>query len=278
MTVKRSTMECIQLALGTMIIDFRNWCMPDTMAMQDWKRRPLDKAILIAPGRMIDDAQAMLNKHRQANDSRQLPIMIGALAAVATPPDLPNMIGIPYWINTVIPTDPQQRKVKFRTIPRQFRMQLVFIAADPHTVQSVLNQFCSYMTDNEKRRVMVNYDLGGGVSDEFHLTVLENTLYPDTSPTDASNITIGSIDFNCIGLLPQVVGLDPDDADVDASGRDAIIDPNNPNTSGEWGVVVQSDLYNPDDKHGAIRANYDLVQDEATVGRMPLDDNGQVIE
>lgn len=274
MAVKRSTLESIQLALANMLIDFRQWCMADTQAMQDWKDRELKQAIVVASGRMIDDAQAMLGKYRQASDSRQLPVMIAALASLATPPDLPNLIGVPYWQNTVIPTDPLKRHVKFRTIPRQFRMQLAFFAPDPHAVQSVLNQFCAYMTDNEKRRVMVTYDLGGGVSDDFHLTVLENTLYPDTSATDANNIVIGTVDFNCIGLLPQVVGLEPSDSNVDPNGRNPIGGAG----GGEWGVVVQSDLYNPDDTKGVLRAEIDLGTGIDSSSRYKVNAEGQVID
>src|SRR5699024_2719699 len=140
--------------------------------------------------------------------------------------------------------------IKLRTIAKQFRVQIAFVAAEGDTAQAVMNQFVAYMQDDFKRRFKVRYHLGDGVYDDFDLTVLENSLYPDSVPTGQNNMWVNTCDFQVIGLLPQVIGLG-DDFEVDPDNRD----PNNPN--GEWSVVVEADLHKVPEEEMILTAKAD---------------------
>lgn len=251
---RKSSLESVKAAVGRLLIDFKQWSMPDTKAFHHWKNLEVKNAIKVAPSRMIDDVDGMLAKYRQMETDKgfvaPLPVMIVALAQMVSPPEISSIKGIPYWLDTVIPTDPQQRPIKLRTIARQYRVQLAFVCAEGDTCQSVINQFCAYLQDDFKRRVPATYVLGDGVKDDWHLTILENSLYPDSVPTGQNNMAVNTVDFQMVGLLPQVVGLYQEDGQdeygegVDIIGRDdpIILNPEVSLVPQEWASVVEADL------------------------------------
>jgi len=268
-TGRKSSLESVKVALGGLLIDFKKWSKADTKAFAYWKRLPVKDAIKVAPSRMIDDVDSMLSKYRQEETDKgfvaPLPVMIIALAPMVSPPDVSNMRGVPFWLDTMVPTDPENRAIKLRTVPRQYRVQLAFVCAEGDTCQSVINEFCAYMTDDFKRRITATYDLGGGVKDDWHLTVMENSLFPDSVPTGQSNMWVNTVDFQVIGLLPQVVGLE-DDEDVDPDGRDPITWDDG--TKEEWTVIVEADLYGPVKEPTVLRATADPATGERHIERV----------
>lgn len=273
-----TALDSVKSAIGGLLIDFKKWSMPGTKAFKYWKRLPHNEAIKVVPSRMIDDVDSMLAKYRQQVTDKgfvaPLPVMFVALAPMMSPPDVSNMRGVPYWLDTMVPTDTENRKIRLRTIPRQYRVQVAFVGPEGDTSQAVINQFCAYMTDDFKRRFMATYEVGGGVKDNWELTVIENSLYPDTVPTDQKNIWVNTVDFQVIGLEPHIVGLDPDeDYDVDPDGRPPVIEPYNPEQPedylGEWGVVREADLHSIAKEPTIMRA---VANDETlqhTIERVP---------
>lgn len=275
---RKSGLESVKGAVAGLLIDFKGWTMPDTKAFKHWKSLPVGNAIKVAPTRMVDDVDSMLAKYRQQETDKgfvaPLPVLFVAVADMVSPPDVSSLRGTPYWINTVIPTDPKNRPVKLRTIPRQYRVQLAFVCAEGDTCQSLINQFCSYMTDDFKRRFLAKYQLGDGVEVEWELTALENSLFPDKVPTGQNNMTVNTVDFQIIGLLPQVVGLYGDDGKdeygegVDIDGRDPVeIVPGKPQ---EWGVIVEADLKDETREASVLRASADIETGERKVERVKL--------
>ncbi|HAD68272.1 hypothetical protein [Acinetobacter radioresistens] len=280
-----SNLECVKSAVGRLLIDFKKWTKPDTKPFRHWKRLEARHAIQVVAGRMIDDADAMLAKYRQQAPEKDftgpLPIMLVALAPMVSPPDISSLRNTPYWLDTVIPTDPKNTPIKLRTIARQYRVQLLMVSADADTTQSVINQFVAYMGDDYKRRFKVTYDLGNGVKDDWEMTVLENSLYPDSVPSGQNNLSLVTVDFQFVGLLPQVVGLgDEDEEDVDMDGRDPVEIPGeyNPDTGEEikppiqqeWSVIVEADLHHKDRTESEIfRAIADPETGERHIERVP---------
>lgn len=271
---RKSPLESVKSAIGALMIDFKQWSMADTKAFHHWKGLEVKDAIKVAPTRMIDDIDSMLAKYRQQETDKgfvaPLPVMIIALATMVSPPDIASLKGVPFWVDTMVPTDPRNRAIKLRTIAKQFRVQVAFVAAEGDTCQSVINQFCAYMQDDFKRRITAKYTLGDGVQDDWHLTVLENSLFPDSVPTGQNNMSVATVDFQLIGLLPQVVGLANDDGfdeygeGVDLGGRDPITDENG-NTQ-EWSAIVEADLINDEASPGkALRASADAETGERKI-------------
>ena len=227
-----SSLMCVLDAWVHVLGDFRAWFKPETPHGMTWKQAPLSQSIKGVKAKLIDDVEGMIADWRaNKNDTKEgqtskLPVLLTAVAETAAPPEISQVIGQPYWTDVIVPNDPQERVVQMRTIPKAVRAQVVYITSNPHDASSISDQFCAYMTDDNKRRFAVNYHLGGGLVSDFKMTVLENSLFPDSAPSDAKNLTIITVDVTMIGLVPHVVGLggewdsvtdvgvDPDNGDV----------------------------------------------------------------
>lgn len=276
---RKSGLDSVKMAIGKMLIDFKNWCFADTKAFNHWKQLSPRDAIKVGPSRMIDDVDSLLSKYRQQQTDKgyvaPLPVMLVSIATMVSPPEVSAIRGLPYWLEAKIPNDPEQRPIKIRTIPRQYRVQLAFVAAEGDTAQGVINQFCAYMQDDFKRRIKATYDLGAGIKDEWHLTVLENSLYPDSVPSGQNNMAINTVDFQVIGLLPQVVGLTEYDktgtggTGVDLSGRDVLED------GREWAAVIEADLRTEENPSDVLRASADPATGERRVDKVSLGGDGE---
>lgn len=222
MNQERSTREFVKTALCNVILDFQKWMMPDTAALQAWKQDPMPTVVV--EGRMIDDVQSMLDSYRKTGTAR-LPRLFLALQRIKEKPDASSLHAVPYDLKTRIPTDPQKRNITIRALARAFRVQIAFVVNDPDSASSITDQFSNYFELQEKRRFPVIYQFAEDVSDSWALTVLDNSLFPDSASVEETNLTIGIFDFVCQGLLPQVTaGLDP-------------------NQPAPWSVVVEADMF-----------------------------------
>lgn len=222
----QSPVECVQDAVVNLLADFRAWFMPQTSLGHAWKTRPFKQAVAACRAALVDDVEAMLTEWRKnenvegvtVGSTARMPVMFVAVAPVQQPPSVDQIHGTPYWLGAMIPNT--DNPVQLRTIPFFVKVQVVYASTNPHDVASICNQLCAYMTDDMKRRILVTYPIGAGVTDQWAATVLENELFPDNVPNEAKNIHIMSVDFNLIGLQPQVIGLDGLWDDVTDNGFD----------------------------------------------------------
>lgn len=236
--------ECVEQAIAKFIMDFRTWFTPETKLLSRWKTQRI--AYAVAEGRLVNDVNAMLDSYRKKE--KDVPMLLVAVQQIAAPPDLSQVVGIPYELETVIPTDPLKRKVLLRTEPRAYHVQFVFLANDPDSANGFTSQFCSYVRNMEKRRITANYFLSPDLRHEWHLTIFDNSLYPDKADLDESNLVAGLVEFDFAGLTPRVVaGLPPlyEDEFTEVDGGNGG-GGNNGGGSGEvkpgWGVVVEADM------------------------------------
>jgi len=239
--------ECAQQALAKLIMDFRLWMQAETKLLSRWKSQRF--AYAVAEGRLINDFNAMVDSYRKKEND--VPMLLIAIQQVASPPDLSQVVGIPFELNCTIPTDPLKRKVHLRTEPRTYHVQFVFLANDPDSANAFTSQFCSYVRLMEKRRITANYFLSPDVRQEYHLTIFDNSLYPDKADLDESNLVAGLVEFDIAGLVPRVVAglppLYPDDFpnpdDPEGGGTGPGNGGNDPDKTPEaWGVVVEADM------------------------------------
>lgn len=223
-----SPMESVQIAWGKKLRDFRQWCSPNNQAsLTNWKTRRLEGAIVVSRSTMLDDAEAMLRSIAQTDNARaamdmnnsgtsvSLPIMITAIGAIETPPELEIVRGVANWLNVVIPNDPLQRIVQMRTAPIAYKCQVAFFASDPHAASSISKQFVSFWRDEAKRTIKVSYDVGyattaagtAPVRLDWAFRLTENSLYPDKADVGIPNVYAVVIDCMIVGAEPNVVGL-----------------------------------------------------------------------
>lgn len=237
--------ECVEQGIAQFILDFRRWMVPETKLLSRWKTQRI--AYGVAAGKMVNDFQGMLDSYRKKQ--QDVPILLVAVQQIAAPPDLSQVIGIPFELKTVIPTDPLKRKVLLRTEPRTYHVQFVFLANDPDSANAFTSQFCSYVRLMEKRRFMVNYFLSPDLRAEWEMTIFDNSLYPDKADIEENNLVAGLVDFDISGLTPRVIaGLPPlyEDEFTEIPKDDGGVGGGGSNDPGKvpkgWEVVVEGDM------------------------------------
>lgn len=247
MALPKTALSSIQDAWIQRIADFRAWLKPESELVYNWKIAPFGQSVKAAKSTLVDDVEALIAEYRQNQNSdtvgttSRIPVLLTAVAQVEMPPDASTLLGKPYFIPVIHPADPDQRIVQMRVVPRATRAQLVFLSTNTHDISSVADQFCAYMTDDDKRRFKVNYDLGGGFVDPWDVTVMDNALSPGQGYTDEKNLRIVTVDVTMVGFVPQFVGLgvgsvaggnDWDNVtDNGYTANDGGIDPNGTGTS-----------------------------------------------
>lgn len=205
----KDSLKCIQDAWFKMLIDFRAYYFPETEQTAEWKLRDLKLAIKACPSRMMDDAETMLAEYRKSPNSDKvgatafLPILLTASAYIDQPPEVYQLLPMPYFVD--VPIDGKQ--VKMRVTGKTVRTQFAFFATNPHDAKSICDEFCAYMQDDIKRRLNVKFDLWNGIIEESTFTVLENQLFPSPVATDSQNLSVFTVDVQLIGNVPVVIGL-----------------------------------------------------------------------
>lgn len=221
-------------------VAFKNWLMADTKTLQNWKNRKL--SIKACSGKLIDDTEALLKQFRTKAGDDVLPVMLVAIAKIATPPDVSLLRAIPYLKDGMIENDSKTRHIKFRAIPMSYRVQFAFISPDSDSSSSLLAQFSAFMQDDFNRRFEVEYHFADDLKSNWAMTVFDNSLYPDRAVVEQDNLEIGLVDFTIGGYIPQVVGLHRsdtiqdnqafyDDTKVDAKNRPLV------GTGEEWRIA-----------------------------------------
>lgn len=279
--------ECVKESIGHFVLDFRRWLTPDTMLLGKWKSQAF--AYSVAEGKMINDFNKMLNAYRKK--SSELPMLILAVKQVAAPPDVSQLIGVPYEINTVIKADPLKRHVKLRTEPATYHVQFVFISNDPDSANSFTTQFCSYIRLMEKRRIYARFFLEPNLRDNWHLTILDNSIFPDSVDLEEDNLHAGLLDFEFVGLVPRILaGMPPlyeseftdgYGGQADGTGGNGEGWGNGGSGSGSggsgggtgngntevppaWDVVVEGELFKDRDAPDFVRVKVDMQTGERT--------------
>lgn len=216
-------LKAVQNAWVHMLLGFRSWMLPETQQVAEWKMRETAKAIRSCRAQLMDDSEGMLMAFRKnPNDgsttgtSSFLPVLLTATAAVDMPPDASQLLGVPYFVDTVI----NDTLARIRVVPQAVRAQVAFYATNPHDARSISSQLCAYLSDDFRRRINVKFKLGGNVTDEFRFIVFDNTLMPTHVPNEASNISIFTVDVTLIGYVPHVVGLGANGQDYVDYGYD----------------------------------------------------------
>ncbi|OTG87899.1 hypothetical protein [Acinetobacter sp. ANC 3813] len=271
--------ECVKEAIADFLLDFRKWITPDTKSLSRWKSQTF--AYAVAEGRLIDQFEKMLDSYRKK--SNELPILIIAVKEISAPPDVSQLMGVPYELDTVIKADPLQRRVKLRTEPAAYHVQFAFVVNDPDSATSLTTQFCSYIRLMEKRRVYVSYFLAPDFRHKWPLTILDNSIFPDSVDIEQGNLTVGLLDFDFYGVTPRILaGMPPLYGDEFTDGRGTQADGtvgggnnggggggNGGGNNGDeepqgWDVVIQGDMFKERPEDTYTHVEVDLNTGEKT--------------
>lgn len=261
-------LKAIQNAWVHFLLDFRAWFFPETEQTAEWKMRPLAQAIRSCPARMMDDSEAMIAEWRKnPNDTKtgataSMPVMLTATAMVDMPPEASQLVGTPYAVEAMI----QGQIAQVRVVPKAIRAQIAFYATNPHDARAVCDQICTYATDDTRRKLDVEFSLGGDVKDKYKFIIFENTLYPSPAVGEALNLSIFTVDVTLVGYVPQVIGLGAQGENYIDHGYDQYGTPQR--GEHDFKVIVQSDMYEQDNDNAHTRIKTDPNTGETTVERI----------
>ncbi len=140
----------------------------DDSAVAEFAARPFVQSVMLAPGRMVDAAEKMLESYRKNDNSGtalakpKLPILIYAIGKdmSASPPDW-SIRQAATAQEVVVPGDPLNRVLRLRTVFQEFRAQVCIFAPEPTTANSLAMQMHAFATELSNRRFACPYKLAG---------------------------------------------------------------------------------------------------------------------
>ncbi|MBF7682994.1 hypothetical protein I2F27_06595 [Acinetobacter sp. B5B] len=251
--------KAIQDAWVRILLDFRAWYFPETKQTQEWKFRAVNQAIRSCQARLIDDAEAMLVAFRKnintpeqkQGETAAMPVLLTSIAAVDMPPDIGQLLGVPYSVDVMI----DDQFAKMRVNPTTVRAQIAFFATNPHDARSIASQFCTYLNDDAKRKIEVSFQVGKQTAKPFKFIVFDNNLMPSVVPSDAVNLSVFTVDVHLSGFVPQVFGLGLNGEHCVNHGFDAQGIPMCAVDDDSDKVVIQADQF--DVRHSQVKADRD---------------------
>ncbi len=217
-----------RMGFGVWLAGFHAQLVADTPAMREYRRRPFERAAVMAPGRMIDKAGEMLQIWR-ANDTSgedrarsELPVMVVAFGRDVIPlsPDAGRPVAVAAPV--AIPGDPLGRMFRLRTVTVEVRAQVVIAAADVLTANSIAMQLHLYASAH--RTCRARYMLAGMVK-EWPVPFETPDIMSVAVPTDVNNLTVLAADFTMRPTIPLLSHPDADDDDADGLGSGDMLDP-----------------------------------------------------
>lgn len=194
-------------AIGRWLGEYFAELVPMTPQVRAFMARPLDKAVVMVPGRMVDSAQDMLNLWVR-NDSNggpttpaAMPIILVAVAQDMTPTgaDYTKQDADP--IDVVIPGDPKERAFKLRTMAQDYRVQLVFAAMEIHTAHSLAAQFALYV-DTPRHKTLDAYWRFAGLDIAWPVKLESPDVAAMRVPTESKNLTMLALDLTLKATIP----------------------------------------------------------------------------
>lgn len=198
--------------------------IPTTDAAQAFINRGFTGSVKWAAGRMIDDAEAMLESYRRnenetaVNANSRLPVVLAAMARDYTPTtgdwggrQVPRRL-------VALTDEPNASVYGYAQSAHDVRVQVAFFAAEEATARNLANQFCWFIGQPVNRRFITKYQWG---QYELEIPVMLET--PDVIITNAAgeqkNLVIMTVDLTFKVVVPHLDAPVPP-AMTDGSGRD----------------------------------------------------------
>lgn len=199
----------IKVGFGRYLGGFHRQLMGDTKGVAEFASREFSKACVWAPGRMADSVEEMLEAWRK-NDTSQatqpkvyMPVMIAALSKDFTPAPGDFVSNRGDWIDVMIPSDPQKRMFKMRTVTRDVRAVVLIAAADEPTASSLAMQLQAYCSEMFNRRFAAIYPLAG-MDERWPVSLEVPDIMTIPVPTEQKNLTMMTAEFTLRATIPML--------------------------------------------------------------------------
>jgi hypothetical protein len=201
----------IKFGYARWLSEFHRYFVPTTKATTEWASRPLETAMVMVPGRMVDSAEEMLASWRKNDNtgeygiSSHLPVVLTALSKDYMPIDGNVSRQIARDIDVTLPDDTKGRIFKLRQIQGERRAQLLFVAPEEASARSMAMQFCQWVTDHEWRRFTVPYEFAGFVH-EWPVMLETPDVMASAVDFGQKNLTGITVDLNLRETIPLFSG------------------------------------------------------------------------
>lgn len=216
-------MDAIKNGLGQWLGRWFTQIAPMTPALQEYVKRPLAKAIAMAPGRMIDEAQSMLELWHRNDTNRgpttpaMLPMCLVAMARDMTPTGRERDISLSTPVNVVIPGDGRERVFELRTLAREYRVQLVFAANDPNSAAALAEQFVLWI-ERPMHQVFEAPWTFAGITVPWPVQLQTSDTLAMNIATGTKNLTLLALDITLCATEPIYRAPGANEGYIDGSG------------------------------------------------------------
>lgn len=221
----------LKKALGLHLQVFQRGLTPDTRAVLEYMRRPFKDAVKLAPDRMIDSVEEIIDSYRK-NDNvpgqqpvTALPVVIVAVAKDYTPAgtEYGRVVADPIFVQ--IPDDPKERIFRLRVVKRDFRAQIVVLAAEGVTASSLAMQLHLYCAAMAKRTIVARHSFAG-IESFWPVQIEDPELSGVSAPLEGiKNATALVIDLTLRATVPVYTAPAPGEPN---DGKGTSNEPDNP--------------------------------------------------
>lgn len=232
----------VKAGFGRYMGRFFNRLVADTKGLEEFKQRPLNKAIAYAPSRMIDSAEELVLRWQkeQGDDIKsahnRLPIILIAVDRDFTPTGRSeHSFQVTDSPLTVMKSDPKQRAFKVRTVGATHRTQVLIASHDTASAKSIASQLMLFIDAFENRRLTIDHTFSG-ITEQW-VAQVESADTPVMSiPTGIKNLVMLTIDLRIKTTLPMY------EAPKLGEANDGKGDPEDPNDLAGY-LIYESTTY-----------------------------------
>lgn len=198
---------------GRFLGEFYTQFRPLTKATAEWKTRGMPRAMVWAPGRMIDQAELMLQSWRKnantaAGSSRAqpggtafLPVVVAAMGKDWTPVQGDAGRQVSEQLSVMLPDDVLQRYYGLRVMEAEVRTQIAVFAAESETAGAIVSQLCMFLADMRRRTFQAVYNFAGQDL-EWPVQVQTPDVAAVPLPSEQQNLTIITVDLTLRPTIP----------------------------------------------------------------------------
>lgn len=226
----------IKYAFGRYLERYHQFLAPTTQAASEWMQRQYSKSVVVAQGRMIDDAESLLAEYRKTGNPA-LPIII--VCFDKEPLDIQGnfsrQVADAQWVQ--LPMDDKGRFFRMRQIQQERRVQLAFVAADEPTAHCIAVQFArTFIEQTGNDRMQAKYRLLGQELD-FPIMIMRDNVELSNAAPEEKNLTILTLDLQLRETIPVFMFPKFDSPHSDFQGSNNTDDPSG--YSGVDSIIMQ---------------------------------------
>lgn len=219
-------MQQVKQGVAEWVVSFFRSIAPTTPALKEFITRSPAHAVAMVPGRMVDAAQDMLTlwgrNEPSAGPSKppKLPVVLVAVARDVTPTGQNRTKGISDPVHIILPGDAKERVFELRTMPRDYRVQLVLVAQDSDSAESLAMQFDNWIFSRSNQVFDVGWEFAGHQVN-WPAQFDGSDLMFSTIPTGVKSLTMIAVDVTICATQPiyRAVG----DGEVFKSAEDGTL-------------------------------------------------------